>query len=108
MSTTTLINKVLKRRGIKDLNELSNEERADYDRWKKVMTGDVVTIPMMKDFMKAQIHILETRFAVGDTNEKQDAFYKACLHVYLNLLQIISAPEAERASLERYLQSLIT
>jgi len=101
-----LLSKILQKKGIKDTSELSPEERQDFDRWKAILSKDV-SVETIKDFCKFQISVIENKFATGENTDKQDAFLKASLNVYLNLLKAIEAPKQEREALERYLQDLI-
>jgi hypothetical protein len=102
-----ILSSLLKKKGIKDASELTPEERQDFDKWKKILSEEV-SVETIKEFCKYQISIVESRFASGDNTDKQDAFLKASLNVYLNLLKAIEAPKLERENLERYLHNLIT
>lgn len=101
----SLLSRLLEKRNIKSEEELFPEEKALYDTYKRLLTGDVVTVESIKQFCKTQIQIAQTKFAGPPS--KDDTYLKACLHVYLNILKAIEAPEAERESLERYLTQLI-
>lgn len=103
----SLLSKLLQKRGIKSENDLSIEEKAVFDKYKLILTGETVTIESLKEFCATQLKIIESKFATGDNSDKKDAYYKAAMHIYINLLQAINAPEIERAGLERYLNSLI-
>lgn len=100
-----LLTRLLAKRGIDKIEDLSVEEKAIFDRYKVVLTGEAVSVASLKEFCKAQIAVIESRFAAPST--EHDVYFKACLHVYLNLLKAIEAPEAERESLEKYLTQLI-
>lgn len=99
------LSKLLEKRGINNVEDLTPEEQVVYERYKTILSGDSVTIDSLKDFCHAQIRIIEARFASPD--DTHDIYLKACLHVYLNLLKAIEAPEAERESLEKHLTQLI-
>lgn len=101
----SILDKLLSQKGIKNIEELSPEERATFDKYKLTLTGKTVTIKDLEDFCRSQIRIIEGRFAGPET--KYDPYLKASLHVYLTLIQAIEAPKVERANLERYLISMI-
>lgn len=101
-----LLSKLLEKRGINKVEDLSIEEKVVFDRYSVVLTGEAVTIETLKEFCKSQIKLIEAVFAGAE--QKNDVYLKACLHVYLNLLKAIEAPQAERESLEKYLTQLIT
>ena len=102
----SILSKLLTKWKIDKIEDLSQEERVVYDNYNKILSGkNEVTIDSLKEFMRAQIKIIEHKFADGET--KNDLYFKACLHVYLNLLKVIEAPEAERESTELHLNQLL-
>lgn len=101
----SLLDKLLDKKGIKNVDELSKEERAVYDNYKLTLTAKTVTVKDLEAFCRSQITLIEGKFAGAET--KYDSYLKACLHVYLTLLKAIDAPKVERENLERYLIALI-
>lgn len=102
-----LISKLLEKRGIDKAEDLSPEEQATLQGWQSVLSGNLLTVDLIKTFCQNQVKVIETRFA-SSGNTGEDTYLKACLHVYLNLLKVIEGPEAERESLEKYLTQLIS
>lgn len=102
----SLLSKLLGKRGIEKEEDLSIEEKVVFDKYKAILTGEAVSVQVIKDFCRLQIRIIEEKFA-SHGYHVDDTYLKACLHVYLNLLKTIEAPEAERESLELYLAQLI-
>ena len=100
----SLLDKLLAKRGIAHIEELDTEERAVFDRYAAVLRGDTVTIDTLKAFCKAQISVIES---ACNGKDPLTMMQQACLHVYINLIKAIEAPEAERESLEQYLTQLI-
>lgn len=100
-----LLATLLAKRGISKETDLSPEEKAVFDNYRVILSGEVVTVEKLKEFCKTQIRTIEGIFAGPET--KNDVYLKASLHVYLNLLKAIEAPEAEREALERHLTQLI-
>lgn len=103
-----LLPRLLEKRGIAREEDLSPEEKVVFDKYKAVLSGEIVTIDSLKDFCRMQIRVIEDKFASSAGEYEQNVYLKACLHVYLNLLKAMEAPEAERESLEKYLTQLIT
>lgn len=98
-----ILHRLLEKRGVKE-EELSPAEQATFNNYKQVLTSEV-TLEKVKEFCHREIKLIEDKFA-GPPSD-QDIYLKACLHVYLNLLKAIEAPEAERETLEKYLEGLI-
>lgn len=101
----SLLSKLLDKWGIEKEEDLSIEEKAIYNKYKFVLTGDAVTVDSIKEFCKSQILLIETRFAAPET--AHDSYLKACLHVYLNIIKAIEAPQAERETLELHLNQIL-
>lgn len=99
-----ILSRLLEKRGIKREEDLTLEEKQVFDRYKLILTKEV-TVENIKEFCKNEITKLEDNFSKPNT--EHDIYWKACLHVYLTLLKVIEAPEAERESLERNLEQLI-
>lgn len=105
MSSISLLHKLLEKRGIEKVEDLSPEEFQIFERYRMVLTGSTVTLDQVKEFCHAQIAIIEAKC---DGITPLTSVQQACLHVYINILKAIEAPEAERTSLERHLNQLIT
>lgn len=101
----SILDKLLDKRGIKNIDDLSKEERAVFDNYKTTLTGKTVTIKDLESFAESQIQLIEGKFAGPPS--PHDPYLKACLHIYLTLLKAIRAPKVERERLERYLIAMI-
>ena len=101
-----ILSNILKERGIDSYDDLSDEEKLDFDKWEKVLASDEIRPENMVDFCNLSISAIEPQFKDADiSNEKlrglvlQHAIYKS-------LLGMITGPKAERESLVSYLTSL--
>lgn len=104
VKSTRVLSKLLEKRGIARIEDLAPEEKAQFDKWKLVLTGATVTLDTLKEFCQSQIRIIESRC---DGITPLTTLQQASMHVYINLLKAIEAPEAERESLERYLTQIV-
>ncbi len=98
------LSKLLTKFGVKSQEDLSPDELVTYERYKTILNGDSVTIDGVKEFCRSQIKIIESKC---DGVNLLTAVQQASLHVYMNILRMIEAPEQERESLERYLNQII-
>lgn len=101
-----ILSKYLQKVGITNIQEATKEEQQVFERYKTILEGSEVTVEKIKEFCTSQIKIIEHRFA-SNAKPEDDIYLKACLHIYLNILQVIEAPETERENLEKHLSSLI-
>ncbi len=100
----SLLPKFLQSKGIEKEEDLSVEEKEVFDRYKKVLSGELLTVEKIKEFCQQQVRVIESSC---DGKTPLTNLQQACLHVYLNILRAIEAPEAEREALERHLTQLI-
>jgi len=90
----------LAKRGIEKEEDLTPEEKKVFDRYKLILSGENVTVEALKEFCQSQIRLIEN--SITGTSPLS-MLHQGALHVYLNLLKAIEAPEAEREALERLL-----
>lgn len=100
------LSKLLEKVGVEKEEDLSPEEKVVFQRYKVILSGETVSVESIKAFCQAQIKLIEDKIAAGPTLEASP-YLAPCLHVYLNLLKAIEAPEQERESLEQHLTQLI-
>lgn len=100
----SILSKWLEKRGIEKAEDLSPEELTTYNHYKSVLSGETLSIDTIKVFCQGQIRIIESKC---DGVTLLTPLQQASLHVYLNLLKAIEAPEAERLALEQHLTQIV-
>lgn len=58
-----ILTKLFQRRGIKDVNELTPEERSTFENYRAILEKKEVTIEDVKYFLKAQVVLIEKKWA---------------------------------------------
>lgn len=101
-----ILAKLFQKRGIKDINDLSSEEKQTFENYERVLSKRELTIDDIKQFLSLQIGIIESKWR--DYEYKEKANLVAYHTIYKTLLEAIDAPEKEREQLEKYLIQLIT
>lgn len=101
-----LLEKILNRRGIKDVTELTPEEQVDFDRWENTLVGDI-SVDLIAKFCDNQVKLIDS--ILRDVNAPSEKIVRLNLqrNVYGTILDLIAKPSAERESLEKYLLTLI-
>lgn len=97
----SILDKWLAKKGVEKIEDLSLDERATYDKYRLVLSGELVTIDSLKAFCKNQLAVI---IAACDGKTPITSIQQAGIHIYSNIIKAIEAPEAERASLERMLE----
>lgn len=98
-----LLQKLLAKRGVESVNDLQGEEKEVYQRWRSILSGEKVTVEKIEEFCKSQIGVIEARFRKFDTPWETTDRLVVAHTVYKTLLEMIAAPEKERANLEEFL-----
>ena len=106
-----LLQKLLSKRGIKDINELDSippvkgvaSEKESYEKWNRILIGEEVTVAKISEFCKAQIDLIESQWKNMDNEPRKNERLIILHNTYSTILKAISAPEVERAQLEQYL-----
>lgn len=99
---TSALNKLLIQAGVDSVDQLQPEEKATYERYRLILAKEV-TVETIKEFSQNQLKIIESK---SDGLTPLSMLQQACIHVYINFLKLIEAPEAERESLERLLNQM--
>jgi hypothetical protein len=102
-----LIQKWLDKIGVKNVSDLSSDEKATYDNWSKILSEGEITVEKIKEFCKSQKKLIETQYTNPDNTDKKDNILKASLGIYNALIGLIEGPRSEKESLEKYLEQLI-
>ena len=88
----SLINKLFAKRGIKSANELSPEEKADFDNWERILSKEELTTNDIKDFCLSQVDMIESKWRdLTIENERKQELIPYHT-VYKALLKVIDSP----------------
>lgn len=104
----------LKKKGVQSPDELDNTpntdgsptERETYERYRKILSKEELTIEDIKLFLQGQIGIIEQKWKDYDTPNDKKAELIPYHTVYKTLEQVIRSPKAEREQLEAMLNQL--
>lgn len=103
----SLLSKLLGKRGITKVDELSHEEKKTYEDWQAVLSKEQLTTEDIKQFIQTQIDVIEAKWRdlEMDYTKKADLIpYHTC---YKMLLGAINSPLVAREALEKNLQQLL-
>lgn len=102
-----LIEKLLRKRGIKDVTELTPDERATFAGWQSKLSGEM-TVTKIADYCRGQLESIERQWM--DMNNSTEKNQRLIIQhtTYKALLSVISGPALEREGAEKHLESLLT
>lgn len=104
---SNILSRLLQKRGISNPEDLSIDEKNDFERWRRVLSDGEITIDKVTSFCDNQIGLIEGQWKdLSNTNQKNERLI--LLHtVYKAIKNVIVSPQAEREALEKYLQQMI-
>jgi hypothetical protein len=101
------LSKLLAKKGIKDVSQMSVEEQETFRNYERILSKEKVTIEDFAKFLKTQLSIIEGKWQDLETPTAKKAEMIPYHTVYRILLNVISAPDLERQTLEDYLTQII-
>lgn len=102
------LNKVLESKGIKNLTDLTPEERETYLAWDKILSEGKVTVDKILEFCERELARIDAVWRQSVISGRDIPQNLVLLRVvYKTLADLIKAPKEEKAQLEEYLQNLV-
>ena len=90
-----------------DPAKLTDDEKHDFDRWQKVLSPEPKTVEGILQFTTELKKIIEGEMSKWDNSTQKNERLIVAQSILNNITRFITAPDTERASLEKYLESLI-
>ena len=92
--------KLFEKKGIKDPRELSDEEKATFENWDKILSKEELTLEDVKQFCQTQVLIIEGKWADYTTDHAKKAELLPYYTCYSAILKAIDSPKVARIALE--------
>lgn len=102
-----LLEKLLKKAGVKDYRELTTQEKATYDNWSKVLSKEV-NIDDIEEFIGNEVKKLYKELKEKTKKDKgREALYlTARIDNYEAILSIIKTPKAQKEAIKERIKKL--
>ena len=99
-----LIHRLFEKRGIKDVNDLSDEERVKAEEWDQTLREDEVTAGGMAEFCESQMAAIEKAWQDNDLPAEKIARLTVLHTAFKKLHGYITGRKLEREALIKYLK----
>ena len=99
-----MLQALLEKLGIKNIDDLKPAERATYIQWAKVLEKGEITIDDLKILLPKELDRAHQELRGFDNSAEKDLFYKAYAELCSNIMKIILAPAKERDNLKSMLK----
>lgn len=103
----SILDKLLKKRGIQSVDNLDVEEKTTFENWRKILSKDELTVEDVKTFCQSQIEVIEGKWRDLNLDQSKKAEMIPYHTVYKTLEQALSAPKVARENLENRLNQLL-
>src|SRR3990167_6318493 len=104
----TLISKLLQKRGIKNVEDLTPEEKPTFESWQRVLSEkEDLDAEGIKNFCQQQLNEIKGLLRNTENDPLKNERLITMQNVYGTILDAIHAPKIERESLEKYLIGLL-
>ncbi len=101
------LSKLLEKLNLK-YEDLTAEEKKDYEQWSQVLSQPDVSIDDLKKFIPAQLEILEREQNSYENSKEKDLYLKAQIRNLKMIHAFILGPEQRRKWLEDHLNKKLT
>lgn len=101
-----ILYRLLNKRGLK-VEELDNDEKAQFETWNAILSKEELTLEDVKQFCLTQCEIIKGKWSNYDLENAKKAEFIPYFTVYSTLLQVIQSPKVARENLEKHLLQLI-
>ena len=99
-----MLQALLEKLGIKNIDDLKPAERATYIQWAKVLEKGEITIDDLKILLPKELDRAHQELRGFDNSAEKDLFYKAYAELCSNIMKMILAPAKERDNLKSMLK----
>ena len=103
-----LLSKLLAKRGIEKLDDLSKEEKEWFDAKQRILSQqDDITVDDFKKFCQSQIDLIQDQWKNLDNTTLKNERLVILHTVYSTILKVATGSKTEREMLEDHLQQLL-
>ena len=102
-----LISKILHKRGIKEITELNEEEKATFDKWQKILTTEEITMETLTEFITEQKARIDSKLSDIEYPKEKKLDLLPYLSIYKALLGLIKAPRSAKEIVIKDIKQLL-
>lgn len=100
-----ILEKVLKKYGVKEFSELSDEEKQTYREWEEILSGRKLTDDDVSTFLDTEIEETVQKLITKNLKEREDIFLKMKLEFVRKIKMFLITPEMSKKLLENNLRN---
>jgi hypothetical protein len=97
----SLLSKYLEKIGVKNYNDLSEEEKKTYREWEEALSGRSLTEHEVNTFLHSELEEGIAKLTKTLTGDREDIFLKMKVEFIRSLLTFLDTPKREKETVER-------
>ena len=102
-----LLNKYLRKVGVKKYEDLNQEEKDTYREWESSLSGRSITDPEYREFLESELQEAIIRLTETDLSDEAEIFRKVEVRFIKKVLAFLDMPIAEKKILEQQIENRI-
>lgn len=102
-----MLEKFLKKVGVKSYLDLNPEERESYKVWEVALSGRRLTDEDVRKFLITEKEEVINKLASQKFNQEDDNYLKAQLRILINLQNFLNSPIIEKEIAEKQFEAII-
>lgn len=103
----SILSTYLKKLGVDDFSELTEEEKATYKEWEESLNGKKITDDDVAAFLAQEENEVINKLVNKKLNEREDTFLKMKLEFIRQVRGFLQLPEAQKHMVENQIKNLI-
>jgi hypothetical protein len=101
-----LLQKLLKRKGVNEFSELTEEEKETYRKWDTILAGRKLTDNDVSLFLNTELEEVLQKLTNPLLSQREDVFLKMKLEFIRKIKLFLKTPEIEKNLIEQELKQL--
>lgn len=102
-----LLSKYLKKLGVSEFSQLSEDEKETYRSWDNILSGRKLTDEDVARFLDTELNDVLGKLTDPKTEGRADVFLKMKLEMITKIKTFLASPQLEKAMLEENINQLL-
>ena len=101
-----MLEKFLKKIGVKSYEELNADEKATYNEWEQALQGRKLTDKDVSNFLEDELSMAVTRVTEVNLSKEDEMFRKAEIRLIKKILTFLNGPKVEKEFAKKAIEQL--
>jgi len=102
-----MLEKFLKKLGVKSFTELNEEEKKTYVEWETALKGRKLTDKDVENFLEEELNLAVSRLTDVDLTKETEIFRKVEVRMIKKIQMFLQSPKVEKTFAEKSIEQLM-